>query len=273
MMSAKDLMSTGTPTLSFDETVTTAIEKMKGQALGFIAVMASQDRYHGVITEAGLMRAYLRLQTQPEKQALIFYRDCFEPTQLVHESEDFSSVVKKIMTSVGHRVFVINDRGEVQGHISAKDILPYFSISPQAGSRNPVLESQGQLNSDMYLYESFFAKSPFMMHSVDFEGKILMANEMLHLVLGYDYGELISKTIFHLYPKSSHEQAKSALKTIKDRGFHQVVEGQMVAKSGVEIDVELVSRALYDPQGKALGTMTVSRPRDMSLVLKALPYL
>lgn len=272
MMTAKSLMITGTPTLSFDETVTTAIEKMKTLSVGFIAVMASQDRYHGVITEAGLMRAYLRQQTQPEKQALIFYRDCFEPTQLVHESEDFSSVVKKIMTSVGHRVFVINDRGEVQGHVSAKDVLPFFSNSPAAQAQFTT-ENQAQLKSEMYLYESFFAKSPFMMHSVNFEGKILMANEMLHLVLGYDYGELISKTIFHLYPKAAHEQAKSALETIKDRGYHKVVDGKMIAKSGVEIEVELVSRALYDSQGAPIGTMTVSRPCDMNLVLKALPYL
>jgi hypothetical protein len=46
-----------------------------------------------------------------------------------------------------------------------------------------------------------------------------------------------------------------------------------VAKSGVEIEVELVSRALHDPQGEVIGTMTVSRPMDMSLLLKALPSL
>ena len=82
---------------------------------------------------------------------------------------------------------------------------------------------------------------------------------------------LIGKTIFDLYPKEAHEKAAEGIKTILDSGFHKVVKGKMVCKSGQAVDVELMSRALVDQSGKNVGTVTVSRPTDMEFLLKSLP--
>lgn len=269
MMTAKEIMSTQTPTMTFDASVTEAIESMKSNPLSFSAVMASKDRFHGVLTEAVLMRIYLRYQTQSEKDALIFYRDCFEPMQLVHVNEVFPEIVKKVMTAVGHRVFVIDNEGNIVGHITAKDLLPLFSPTGLK-TNNPNHITNENVKSGLYLYENFFTKSPFMMHSVNSDGQIQMANEVLHTVLGYPYGDLIGKTIFDLYPKESHEKAAEGIKTILDKGFHKVVRGKMVTQGKKTIDVELMSRALVDQTGKNVGTVTVSRPIDMEFLVKAL---
>jgi PAS domain S-box-containing protein len=193
--------------------------------------------------------------------------------QLIQQSEDFPEVMKKLMTAVGHRVFVIDSNSAVIGHITAKDILPFFSSqdSPHTPTPNvslgtslPLIET---LKSELYLYESFFEKSPFMMHSVNPQGSIQMANEMLHSILGYEYGELIGKTIFDLYPKENHKKASAGIQTILHQGFHQIIQGQMLTKHGQPIEVELASRALLDQRSQPVGTITVSRPLKMELIL------
>lgn len=263
------MMNPMTPALSFDSTVQDAIAFFQKHPQQFATVSAARDRLNGVLTEGNLVKIFLRYQTQPTKDALIFYRDCFEPTQLINEGEPFHEIVKKVMTSVGHRVFVINDKGEMVGHITAKDILPHLVGKSDS---KPALQGAAfdELKSQLYLYESFFSKSPFMMHSVNPGGFIQMANEMLHTVLGYEYGELIGKTIYDLYPKAAHDKAQQGIKTILAKGYHQVIQAEMVRKDGSIIGVEMASRALEDPWKNPIGTITVSRPLEMKLLLEAL---
>lgn len=268
MINAREMMNPVTPALSFDSNVEEAIQFFEKHPHQFAAVVAGKDRINGVLTEGNLVRIYLRYQTQPAKDALIFYRDCFEPTQLILDSEPFHEVVKKVMTAVGHRVFVIDSAGVLIGHITAKDVLPRLSGKPE--SKSPQGQAFDELKSQLYLYESFFSKSPFMMHSVNSQGFIQMANEMLHRLLGYEYGELIGKTIFDLYPKQVHEKAQAGIKTIMTQGYHQVVKSEMLRKNGTAIPVELASRALEDPWKNPVGTITVSRPIDMGLLLEVM---
>jgi PAS domain S-box-containing protein len=198
---------------------------------------------------------------------MILNRDLFEPLQLIQEDEVFPEVVKKLLTSVGHRVFVINDKSEVVGYITAKDVLPFFTTDHQATQ-----EGEGHsLRSELYLYESFFEKSPFMMHSVNKSGVIQMANEVLHAVLEYPYGELIGRTIFDLYEKDNQKKAEDGIKTIFKEGFHEVVRSAMLTKDGQRISVELVSRVLTNQFGEPIGTITVSRPLEMEVLLNKLP--
>jgi PAS domain S-box-containing protein len=217
------------------------------------------------------VRIYLRHQTHPKKDALIFYRDCLEPAQLVIEGEPYHEVVKKIMTAVGNRVFVINEQGSLVGCITAKDILPYLTGAKAADSKQApeVSKAFDELRSQLYLYESFFSKSPFMMHSVNPQGFIQMANESLHALLGYEYGELIGKTIYDLYPQQNHDKALKGIQTILKRGYHDVIAAEMVRKDRSVVRVELASRALEDPWKNPIGTITVSRPFDMNLLLAA----
>lgn len=269
MVIAKEIMHRGTPVLSFETKVPEAIEYFRKHPTSFVAISADIDRYHGVLTEAGLMRIYLRYKSNPAKDSLILYRDLLEPTQLIHENETFPDIVKKLVTAVGNRIFVINDKGAVIGYITAKDILPFFT---EGQSEKQFIETTRSLQSDLYLFESFFTKSPFMMHSVNHHGVIQMANEMLHAVLGYEYGELIGKTIFDIYPEENHKKAEAGIKQIFDKGYHKVIQAQMIDKKGKRIDVELVSRALTDQDDKPIGTITVSRPLDMNYLLGCLPH-
>lgn len=270
MITAKEIMQTSPPVLKFDESVLQAITYMSQQPTDFIAVRAADDRYQGVLTEASLMRIYLKYQTQKDKEALVFYREYFEPMQLIIESEPFPEIVKKVLTAVGHRVFVIDGKSKVIGFISAKNILPMLAGGGIGPSKNQSGISE-PLQSNLYLYESFFYNSPFLMHSANQTGTIQMANEVLHKVLGYEYGELIGKTIFDIYPKENHKKAEEGLKKILDRGYHKITTGTMVRKDQTQIEVELVSKALMDQNNHPIGTITVSRPMDIKVLLKSLP--
>lgn len=271
MITAADILHSEIPRLSFDATVDEAIVKMRSSQHGWLAVMAGNDRIHGVLTEGGLMRAYLRYQTHQERSSVILYKDCLEPAQLVQKSEIFPDLVKKIMSSIGNRAFVIGPDAQIIGYLTAKDLLPFFTVKTDTEAQAQVVDDNTR--STMYMYESFFAKSPFLMHSVNKEGVIIMANEILHSLLGYEYGDLIGKTIFDLYPKEAHKYAEEGLKTIFQKGYHKVVQSKMVHKNKTEIPVELVSRVLTNQFDQIIGTMTVSRPLEMEILLKVLPQI
>lgn len=270
MLSAQEIMHSKTPMLGFNSSVLEAIEYFKSHATDFALVQAAKDRLQGVLTEGNLVRIYLRYLAQPERDALVYYREMFEPVQLINFHEPFEEIVKKVITAVGNRAFVMNEKSEVIGHITAKDVLPYLQKEGvPKGKEKP--SGHSGLHSDLYLYESFFAQSPFMMHSVNKEGVLQMANEVLHRVLGYEYGELIGKTVFDIYPKSAQAKVKESLSQIIYKGYNKIIKGSMITKKGEEIETEMVSRALMDANEIPVGTITISRPLDMQVLLDRLP--
>jgi PAS domain S-box-containing protein len=263
---ARDLIHANVPVLNFDSGVSDAVEYFKKTGTDFAVVMAAKDRLQGILTESSLIKLFLRFQTQKIKEELIYYRDCFDPIQLVQESEDLSALTQKIVVARGHRVVVINRQGEMIGYVSAKDIVGLLSATQKDPSSSLLSD---KLNSELYIYESFFTHSPFMMHSISPDGKIQMANEILHRALGYDYGELIGKTLFDLYSKNHHEQAQKGIQKIIANGFHKTIQTEMLKKNGSILKVELASKLLEDPWKRALGTITVSRALDMDEFLSA----
>jgi PAS domain S-box-containing protein len=274
MVTAQEIMHRATPVLQFDCPIPEAIQFFQNQPYDFAVVQASAARFHGVLTEATLMRIYLRFKTQSQKDLLIHYREHFEPAQLIHKDEPFSEIVKKIGTAVGNRVFVINEKSEVIGYIKAKDILPFFSSSASSQHKQTSGKADAsELQSHLYLYENFFTQSPFLMHSVNPQGEIQMANEILHRVLGYEYGALLGKTVLDLYPNEAQAKVAESLTQILEQGSHKVIRGQMMHKFKKPVDVEMMSRALTDQFGTAVGTVTVSRPMDMQYFLSCLPHL
>lgn len=284
MLTAAEVMNHDLPLLNFDISVPEAMKKMASGKSSFYAVYATRDRLHGVVTEAGMVRIFLRYQQNPTKRELIHYRDCFEPIQLVSRGEVFPELLRKLVSAVGHRVFVIDLEGQVLGYVQIRDILPYFTesveavenedkimISKEKSTRPQVPKEQLEgVKSDLYLYEGFFVKSPFMMHSVSPDGEIRMANEIIHQFLGYDYGELIGQPVYVLYPKENHGKVIDGMRKIFDKGFYRVVKGEMLTKSGESVDVEMVSRSLLDQKGEPVGTVTVSRPINIKNLLSML---
>ena len=278
---AKNIMRKVVPCLSFEATVPEAIEYFKKQEYGFALVQASASRFQGVLTEGNLMRIYLRHRAHPSEDGLIMYRQFFESAQLIHEDEPFAEIIKKLVTSERNRIFVINGESEVVGFISVRDILPHLSLQGADGkfksTPTPIKEAafpaEGDAASDLYLYETFFSQSPFLMHSVNREGVIRMANSILHRVLGYGDGELIGSSVFDIYPKNVMDLVRQSLSEILDDGDFKVVKGQMVHKTGQLVDVEMVSRALLNQKGTVIGTVTVTRPLDMAFLLNCMPHL
>ncbi len=264
MYSAKDLMRPQVPVVNFDLSITAALSVLKEQKTTFALVQASPDRFHGVLTQARLVPIFIRYKAQPAKDLLIHYREFLEPVQLVQEIEPLHQVLRKLVGAVGHRLFVINDQQHVIGCILPEDVLPV--LAPQQGS----IEVE-EARKDLPMYENFFEGSPFMMHSVNSQGIIQLANQILHKILGYEFGELVGKTIFQLYAPENHAPAAQGLKSIFEKGYYKVIHSQMLRKDGTSIEVELVSRALKDQSGRIVGTLTVSRPLNMELMLEALP--
>lgn len=263
-----------TPVLSFDTTVPEAMTYFQKEETPFALVQASPSRFQGILTEGNLMRVYLRYRTQPSKDSIILYRNFFEPAQLIHEDEPFSEVIKKVVTAEHNRVFVINGESSVVGYISVKDILPYLPVENEsAGTVKPKLAPDLDPSSDLYLYETFFSQSPFLMHSVNRAGVIRMANSILHRVLGFSDGELIGKSVFDIYPKEVMELVRQSLSQIIDERNFKVVKGQMVHSTGKLVDVEMVSRALLNQSGQVIGTVTVTRPLDMAFLLNCMPQV
>ncbi len=260
MTLARDLMKFPIPSLSFDMTVSDALTYFQQSGTDFAVVMASKDRLQGIISESNLIKLFLRFNSQRNKEEIILYRDCLSPVQLVQETEDLSAVIQKVMMAIGHRVIVINNQGEAVGYIGPKEILTLLNGDSIRDKGKPLSPDQ---SSQLYIYESFFTHSPFMMHSVNPHGFIQMANEILHRALGYEHGELIGKTIFDLYSQKHHDQAQTGIQKIITHGYHKTIKTEMLKKDGSILKVELASKLLEDPWKNPLGTMTVSRALDM----------
>jgi PAS domain S-box-containing protein len=253
------------PFFNYDTSLAELFDRLSGLPEGF-AVVGESSRAHGVIHEGTLLQIFLKHKQNPKYDALIFYRNYFDPIQFVQQEEDLNLVLKKVLMSVGNRIFVLNSDQKIIGYITAKDVLPQF-----LGSRNQCHgEGSKKWDTDFSFYEYFFDKAPFMMHSVNSEGKIQMANEMLHRVLGYDYPELIQRHLSDLYTEENWAKAQKGVQVIFKEGFHKVVKSAMLTKSGEAIEVELASRALLNPLGYRIGTVTVSRPLDMNVLIQSL---
>ena len=265
MIQAKNMMHAPVPFFEYDTSLSELFDKLSHLPQGF-AVVGQSQKAHGVIHEGTLLQIFLKHKQTPKYNTLIHYRSFFDPIQFVQQEESLESILKKVLTSVGNRIFVINSDTEIVGYITAKDVLPQF-----LGAREQSYdETAKKWETDFYFYENFFDKAPFMMHSVNSQGQIQMANEMLHRVLGYDYPQLIQRHLSDLYTSENWQKAQKGVKVIFKEGFHKVVKSAMVTKSGQSIDVELASRGLLNTGGQVVGTVTVSRPLDMNVLIQSL---
>lgn len=266
-MHASQIMKTQMPRLRFDQTISEAINILKLTSVGFALVQATEDRVQGVITHQAVLRMYIKNQVKKNDKEIIFYREYLEQPQYIHQKEDLTEIIKKIITAPSHRVFVIDDSQKVIGYISSSEIFDMF-LTTATDDKSSYLFSKDQLESQLFLFESFFNKSPLMMHSIDSEGNVQIANEALHYILGYEYGQMIGLPLSKLYPPSIFKKAQEGLHDIIDHDSSKIVKSIFVTKNNTEIKVELVSKSLKDSQGKIIGTMTISRPEKMEDLLK-----
>jgi PAS domain S-box-containing protein len=237
----------------------------------------------GVLTELDLVKGILRHHIELEEHATIAkHMDLLEKASCVGENDTVTVVIKAIVQSTAHRVIVVDRIQRIVGIISPKDVLKIvfgeIKTSPnlqeqlkQALAKVEELSREVEfLSRDREQYEKLFLESPYMIHSVDYEGKIIMANRKIHDVLGYAQGELLGKSIYDIYPKGLHKEAKNGLESIIDKGFHGLTYTTMLTKEGAPKRVDLASSALRSKSGEFLATITISRLVDSDALLRAL---
>jgi PAS domain S-box-containing protein len=248
-----------------------------------LCLVGNPKRVHGILTPEALLKIFIKYQKQvfhrlsEKKENILHWLSDLPKPHFVQEAEDFNSVLKKMLASSQAYLLVLGQAEDVIGFIRHRDLLPYFSSKASMGlvhqGKESSLEKEkvravaSTLENDVYYFESFFTKAPFMMHSVNRDGIIQLANEMLHHVLGYYYPELLGRSIEELYTKENFLQAKRSIQSIIDGQFQPVVSSRMKRKDGKTIDVEITSRALLNSSGQSVGTLTISRPADLKLLM------
>lgn len=284
MKLAKDLMTERPLIINSGEDISTVIKIFVEGQITSAPVRSNTGEIMGMLTELGLIRAAIRnyINKGSEKSQIFYQQDLFLDVTSVNEFTPLDEVLKQLLQSQSHRVMVLNNAKAIVGIISPKDVLAYvfgediefISLRKRIEMlENQTAELQSKLKSTkdiMEKYQKLFVDSPAMIHSVDKDGIIVMANRRIHKILGYEESELIGKKITEIYAKSCHADALQGLKTIQERGRHQNTYTTMVTKDGQKIRVDLVSSSLKDKDGKFISTITASRPIDSESLLRAL---
>lgn len=234
----------------------------------------------GVITDFALLRTLLRARQENKKGlCLSDIKEDLDPVVTVNENDSIVTAFRLMLQSHNHRVFAIHS-GQLTGALSPKDLLLY--MAGVKDKSEDVADSMVQRQIEIILkelhdtrrklsdYQQMFHDAPYLMHSIDLKGKIINANRMIHHVLGYEDGELIGKTIRQLYPPENYQKALEGIETVKELGFHPMVNAVMLKKDGEVIRIDIASTVKKDEKGNAEGTITVGRLSDSHRMLNFL---
>jgi PAS domain S-box-containing protein len=246
-------------------------------------VLDAKGKVLGVLTELDLVKGILRHHVELSEHAAIRdHMDLLEEAVCVDETATVTVILKSIVKATAHRVIVVDRIQRVVGIISPKDVLKLVmgetmnspSLQDQLKAAKAKIETLSveleSLSKDREQFERVFMDSPYMMHSVDLNGRIVMANKKIHDVLGYSPGELAGKTIFDLYPQTLHKEAERGLQAIMDKGFHGLTYTTMLTKHREPVRVDIASSALLTRNGHFLSTISISRLVDSEALLRAL---
>lgn len=238
----------------------------------------------GVVTELNLGRAFLRhyMSSDVAKDRLAHHQELLIEPVFVNEDASIVDVMNEILKAPINRILVMNKMGRLSGVISPKDIL-YFLVGEQkkfvdlkkdlekAQSRLKEMKLKIQnLAAIVETYQDLYEDAPTMMHSVDKNGKIIMANKKIHQVLGYKDGELIGKHLKDLYSQSIQHEAVQGLQRIIEDGHHHSTYTTMIRKNGEKVRVDIVSNALKSDDGEFIATISAARQVDSEAMLRAL---
>lgn len=246
-------------------------------------VLGSDGDILGILDEFTLIKIKVgQHMGESKKDKLAFYTEMFQPIFMVVETEPLIEVMKQMIKAPNHRLFVMNSFKTLVGIISPKDVLRYVvgarkksvdikaELESTKNSLNKTLFELQKTKNRLEIYQDIVMENPTMIHSVDAKGKIIMANRKMHEILGYSPGELIGKTIYDIYADNVHDKALEGLKTIIAKGSHKNTYTTMVKKTGEKFRVDVASAAINDDKDKFIGTISVSRPVDSDVLLRAL---
>ena len=284
-MIAKDVMTSSPWVIYTNDSIKKAADIFVTHKPSTIPVLLPSGEVHGVLSEVPLLKVYVKLKVKSAlSQMIMGTKDLIEPAVCVRERDPIAVVMQACMKVNHHRVLVLDEYGFLKGVVSPKDLLallhgePGESISMQEELKalrarvTEMEQSQEKLKVTalkLKNYETMFSKSPFMFHSVDSTGKIVVANPRLHQVLGYQDGELLNKMLYDLYPESIWPMVEKGLQHVLMQGSRQMFT-EYQTKSGKPVKVEILSQAILDPNGKFLATSTIARLIDSDSLLHLL---
>lgn len=280
MKTARHLMTPEPHTIRSGDRLHEVMHFFLAYQVHYAPVLSPMGELLGLLSDISVVKASLRKYLSSEiGESIYAHRDLFEPAATVRDSARLDEIVRVMMKSSSRRVLVLDQGQQVIGILSPRDIMKVLVGKTdqlnemhtelkdlEFKTRQLELEVQS-IQQLMGVYREIFEASPLIMHSVDENGAIVMANRKAHEALGYNGGELIGKSIFDLYPHPVHDQARRGLETIKETGAHASTMTSMVRKDQSMLNVDLVSSALRSPKGVFLGTITAARPVDESRAL------
>lgn len=284
-MIAKDLMTRNPKTLFTSDSVGRAADIFTQHRLSTLPVLVPSGEVHGIISEIPLLREYIKLKAKNQiSQMLIKTPEIFEDVAMVSERDPISLVVQAALKVSHHRVLVVDDHKRLRGVISPKDLLSVLHGKPgksltfqdelkQIRVKAADLSKQhGAVRvpeQKLKSYEAIMANSQLMFHSSSPSGKIVLANDRIHQVLGYGKGELIGKSLEILYPKEIWPEMERGLKRILANHSAQVLTSYLT-KSGDRVNVEVGSQPILDDAHKVIATASIARIVDSESLLKIL---
>jgi PAS domain S-box-containing protein len=283
MRTASDLMTPNPKMVGSGDSLQDVIHLFLEQGITSSPVINPLGEILGVLSELSLVKAYMLHKAKFHKSDKVGHHiDLLEPATYVDPSLPIIEVLRSMISAPTHRLLVKDSKGKVVGIISPKDLMravdgkqnPSQSIKQKLAEAEKNLKSSLEkltsLEKSLDVYQKVFHETPYIMHAVDKDGKIIMANKREHDFLGYEDGELIGKTIFDLYAESMHADASRGLQAVVEGSPQQMTYTSMKKKDGSTLRCDIVSSSLRDQNGQFISTISVLRPIDAEELLRVL---
>lgn len=284
MSSVKKFMSPAPVVLNLNTTLEDAAKVFVSKRITSIPVLDDKEVVAGVITDFIMVKMYIRSNGAGKTAKIGDFREELDPVIVIDGEETVYNAFKFLVQSPNHRVFAI-ENGKLSGALSPKDILPFLVDEPnrprnfeqELGTATKEIQRlTAELNVKNEIlkdYSVIFDNSPYMLHSVNFNGKIVRANKLAHIVLGYEPGQLTGKDVTEIYPANIHKEVMDALDSIQSLGYNPLVTTTMVRQDGSTIKAEVASMLKKDGMGNPECTISVSRPAEFGNMIDYLRLL
>jgi PAS domain S-box-containing protein len=119
-------------------------------------------------------------------------------------------------------------------------------------------ESSAELDENL-LWRACVDEAGDLIFTLDAAGKIASVNRAVCETTGYAAGELLGKSPLEFIPPEMHGPVETALRKFFSGESVDRVELEILSKDGRRIAVEVRGRALYDDEGRIVGTFQIAR--------------
>lgn len=127
---AKDIMTPKPFTLKPNDGIKATIQLFMEKRIKSMAVVNHMNEILGIVTEVGMLRAYLQLTLKKEDIETVtlgkYSSDLFEVPNTVDQNTPLPDVIKSMMHAKTNRVLVINANRNLVGIISPRDVFTNF---------------------------------------------------------------------------------------------------------------------------------------------------